>query len=71
MFLTGYDAWKTREPDDDGPCCETCGEPLRRDSRRCWYCERCDDADYRLELKLEDERLRELSPDPADDDGVF
>lgn len=25
MHLPGYDAWKTRGPDDDAPTCDRCG----------------------------------------------
>lgn len=44
-FFSGYDAWKTREPDhDEGPVCEHCGEPLQleRSTYVYWVCERCD-----------------------------
>jgi hypothetical protein len=53
--LPGYDAWKTREPDEDYELCPDCGGPLRRArGTQCWFCERCDDVD----IRLEDERER-------------
>jgi hypothetical protein len=47
MSLPGYDAWKTRVPDDyDGPVCGKCGAFLLRDRTSLlvlWFCERCDE----------------------------
>ena len=48
MSLPGYDAWKTRLPDNyDGPVCAQCGGNIERDWHALrggllWYCERCD-----------------------------
>jgi hypothetical protein len=39
-----YDAWKTTEPDIDGPCCAICrkiGVPLERVYLTEWWCEAC------------------------------
>lgn len=49
MFLRGYDAWKTSEPDDcSGPVCEHCGDPkdlARGTIYTVWICERCDEPE--------------------------
>lgn len=49
MSLPGYDAWKTRLPDEyDGPVCNRCGSFLLRDHTipgQYWYCERCDEPE--------------------------
>lgn len=49
-FFSGYDAWKTREPEEHYECCVKCGHPLeiaRIDGRPYVRCERCDDGmDY-------------------------
>ena len=49
MFLRGYDAWKTSEPDDwYGPVCEHCGDPkemARGTPYVVWICERCDEPE--------------------------
>lgn len=48
MSLRGLDNWITREPDDDGPCCEPCrraghGAPGRwfDATNDIWLCDDC------------------------------
>lgn len=50
MWLRGYDAWKTSEPDynADNPVCEHCGdakEMARGTPYVVWICERCDEPE--------------------------
>jgi hypothetical protein len=69
--LPGYDAWKTNEatPGEREPCPD-CGGLLRRarGTQGCWFCERCDDIDIRLEDKRQCEAERFFAPD---DDEPF
>lgn len=44
MSMPGYDAWKTRLPDDDGRECPTCGEWMIYSAHhRWWLCEHCEE----------------------------
>ena len=46
MSLPGYDAWKTRLPDDDGKECPSCGEwMVYFSSARGWVCEHCEERE--------------------------
>jgi len=72
MFLPGYDAWKTRLPDDDAEECPCCGGAMYRHNRD-WYCETCEhntapDPDY------EYDRMRDDAMEPSRweaEDDVF
>ena len=61
-WRASYDAWKTREPDEDaGPVCDKCGDWLRRDHTlkgEYWYCERCDEEPPHDEAQQRNDALR-------------